>query len=281
MSLTCRRNFMTDFISYLARRAGLLAAIVWLLAFPGANSARAAEGYRLEMDYELYVGGFLLGRAGFQIQLGNRDYRIDAQGRSEGLIDRIVGFRSQASSQGQVLEGWPLPTLHRQDNSWFGEPRSVRLGFAAAGPQRIEVLPEAVDDDRQPVPGDLLGGSMDPLSAALLAGIKMMPESAATPCRFVLPIFDGRRRYDITFKPERWESIEGPFFKGRAQRCSALTRRIAGFSQNPWLPRTEEPEAGHVWFTRMAPATPPIVVRLEADIGLGSLVVHLVRFARK
>ena len=275
---------MTYYATYFARRAawaGLLAALFWLLAWPGGSSARAAEGYRLEMDYELYVGGFLLGRAGFQLQLGTRDYRIDAQGRSEGLIDRIVGFRSQASSQGQVLEGRPLPTLHRQDNSWFGEPRSVRLGFAAAGPQRIEVLPEAADDDRQPVPGDLLGGSIDPLSAALLAGIEVAPEGAATPCRFVLPIFDGRRRYDITFKPERWESIEGPFFKGRARRCSALTRRIAGFSRNPWLPRTEEPEAGHVWFARLAPATLPIVVRLEADIGLGSLVVHLVRFARK
>ena len=47
------------------------------------------------------------------------------------------------------------------------------------------------------------------------------------------------------------------------------------------LPRTEEPEAGRVWFARMAQATLPIVVRLEADIGLGSLVVHLVRFARR
>ncbi len=282
--MTGRRNRMTDFTSYLARRAiraCLLLVLFWLLATPVNGAARAAEDYGLEMDYDLFIGGFLVGRAGFQLQLGKGNYVISASGRSEGLIDRIIGFRSRASTEGQFHQGRPRPTLHRHDNRWFGEPRTVRLGFDSAGPRGIEVLPEAADDDRQPVPRDLLGGSVDPLSAALLAGIEVAPESAAEPCRFVLPIFDGRRRYDITFTPERWENIEGPFFTGKARRCSALTRRIAGFSERPWLPRTEEPEAGRVWFARMAPVTLPIVVRLEADIGLGSLVVHLVRFARK
>jgi hypothetical protein len=233
------------------------------------------------MDYELFIGGFLVGRADFRLQLDTSSYRISASGRSEGLIDRVIGFRSQASTEGWVHRNRPAPTTHRHGNRWFGEPRSVRLGFDATGPRHIEVVPEAADDDRRPVPHELLRGTLDPLSAALLAGFAVSPESAAAPCRFVLPIFDGRRRYDITFTPERWENIEGPFFTGEARRCSALTHRIAGFSERPWLPRTEKPEVGRIWFARMAPATLPVVVRLEADIGLGSLVVHLVRFARK
>ncbi len=284
MSMTGRRNHMTTIFTYLARRAVracLLAVGLGLLSLPVCPAVGAADGYRLEMDYELFIGGFLVGRSGFELQLGEANYAIRASGRSEGLIDRIIGFRSRASSEGQIVEGGLEPASHKHDNRWFGDPRTVRLGFTASGPQRIDVLPLAADDDRQPVPRDMLRGSVDPLSAALLAGINVAPESSAEPCRFVLPIFDGRRRYDITFTPERWENIVGPFFKGRARRCSALTRRIAGFSESPWLPRTEEPEAGRIWFARLAPGTLPIVVRLEADIGLGSLVVHLVRFARK
>ena len=137
----------------------------------------------------------------------------------------------------------------------------------------VDVAPLPEDDDRLPVKEGMKLATIDALSAALVTSLSAMSE--ANRCNMSVPIFDGRRRYNVHIKGEEEQAVEGPVYSGDAYRCELKIERIAGHSRSPWMPQRDD-ESADVWFARLAPAWTPIPVRFEADIGMGSLVIHLV-----
>jgi hypothetical protein len=55
--------------------------------------------------------------------------------------------------------------------------------------------------------------------------------SAESPCNVTLPVFDGRRRYDVEIKKEKDTvvSMDNGLYKGHALLCQINYRQLAGF----------------------------------------------------
>ena len=234
----------------------------------------------LRLEYDIFVGGFRSGHIDLSVRWNGDQYQLFAITSSVGLIDYLVGFRSYAQSRGTISDDDVRPLSHHVNNLWTGDIRFVRMGYIDPernheGPVYTVIHPPPVDDDREIVPEVLRRDTIDPLSAALQAAYSAMKRGDRAPCRDTIPVFDGRRRYNLHFDDAGAETVEGPYFTGPARKCLASIERIVGFSSNPFLPRTDDSEGGEIWFADLVPGWPPIPVRFKTDVGLGNAIVHL------
>jgi hypothetical protein len=247
----------------------LAGVLVGFFAF-GSPSAQAKS---IDLKYRVFIGGLETGEVNLQINHSKDTYHVKSEIRSLGLVDVLIKFRSTSFSKGRVANNIVSPQQHEAHNMWRGDPRSVVMKYNENGPDMVEVAPLPEDDDRLPVKDEMKLDTVDALSAALVTSLSAMSE--VNRCNKTVPIFDGRRRYNIHVKGEVEQAVEGPVYSGDAYRCELKIERIAGHSRSPWLPQRDD-ESADVWFARLAPDWTPIPVRFEADIGMGSLVIHLV-----
>jgi hypothetical protein len=83
------------------------------------------------------------------------------------------------------------------------------------------------------VPPEQQKDTLDPLSAVifLTSGVAVSEEN---PCSITMPVFDGRRRYNVELSKESNTNIhmDNGLYKGRAAVCAVKYRQIAGFKPN-------------------------------------------------
>jgi hypothetical protein len=241
-------------------------------------SSQVVQAKSIDLKYRIFVGGLETGEVKMQIDHSEDTYHVKSEIRSLGLVDALIKFRSNSFSKGNIINNIVSPLRHEAHNMWRGDPRSVVMSYNDSGPDMVEVAPLPEDDDRLPVKEEMKLATVDALSAALVTSLSALSEENR--CDKSVPIFDGRRRYNIHIKGEVEQAVEGPVFSGDAYRCELRIERIAGHSSSPWMPQRDD-ESGDIWFARLAPAWTPIPVRFEADIGMGSVVIHLVHASGK
>jgi hypothetical protein len=238
-----------------------------------AISSQSAQAKSIDLKYRIFVGGLEAGEVKLQINHERDAYHVKSEIRSLGLVDALIRFRSNSFSNGRITNNIVSPIRHEAHNMWRGDPRSVVMSYNEEGPDMVEVDPSPESDDRLPVEDEMKLATVDALSAALVTSLSAM--ATANRCNKSVPIYDGRRRYNVHITGEVDQAVEGPVYSGDAYRCELKIERVAGHSRSPWMPQKDD-ESGDVWFARLAPAWTPIPVRFEADIGMGSLVIHLV-----
>lgn len=228
-----------------------------------ASAPFPASGAGIELAYDIHVGGLRAGAVEVAVELEAERYSVAAQTRSSGLVDALIGFRSEARSHGARREDELRPIAHAADNQWRGEARRVRISYDGEDVV-ASAEPPAEQDDRDPVPPALTRGAVDPLTAALQTALAAQ---AGRPCEGRLEVFDGRRRYALHFEDRQREPA--------GLRCRIRLERIAGMSHDPWLPIFDPVETADLWLERLRPDLPPIPVRLEAETALGAAIVRL------
>ena len=190
--------------------------------------------------------------------------------RTRGVMDVLVGFRSDAKSTAVVENGRAVPTEHTAINKWRGKDRHVYLRYNKGAIVSSDVFPSAADDDRQEVPEELKKSTVDPLTAALSL---MVAAGADKGCADQIPVFDGRRRYDLVCTA----SAEASEAAGTVFQRSYLFSIVAGRQKHPFWPQSKTPKALTLWFEKVDPRLPPIVVRIAARSGLIGYSVSLNR----
>ncbi len=235
----------------------------------GSATVRADAAPRtLKLQYLVCVAGVETGHIAINVERDGDHYQMTSEINSRGLTDTLIGFHSKAITGGTMASNKLQPARHRADNQWRGDDRFVRITYDPKGPSDVSVDPLAANDDREPVPLDLRTGTVDALSAAYIASLN------GRDCHDTIKVFDGRRRYNILTRAAGLQQTSGPAYQGPAFLCELELRRIAGHSKSPWLPPNDE-ETGRIWFANVSADWPPIPVRFEIDILLGSVAVHL------
>lgn len=254
--------------------AGLCAALVGLLPVP-------ALAQRWQLDYRVHVGGVAVLDARAELTLAEGRYTVQVNAATDGFLGRMFPWESQSLSVGMVRPDGVTPIRHTQTGVLRGAPRAVTLDYGPDGSVRTQVSPPPEEEDRDPVPEALSRRTRDPLSGVvemLLAGLQ------GEGCRRTVPIYDGRRRYDMMFA-DRGMTMVGAsrhsVFSGAARQCQVSYKPVAGYERRPrqsfWQRgggREERPPVD-VWIAPVDGAGPPLPVRLETDSGFGGVVVHL------
>jgi hypothetical protein len=261
------------------RFATRLGAALFALAIALPSAARAQSADRVVMGYEISIAGFHVIDFDLTIAIDDRAYDVSTNFRTHGVFQWFVPWESASQSVGRVKNGKVKPERYEQIGIWRGNPRVVRFRYRDGAIGGIELVPSLDEDsNREPVTAAQMGDAQDP-AAMLFALIRRV--SAGEPCTGVVPVFDGRRRFDLEFVERGVEPIAAwrpGAFEGDARRCDFAFRIVAGFMRNPTdgPDRQREPRLGRAWLAPVVPGKPLAPVRIELDnSNWGSTVARL------
>ncbi len=248
------------------RRSDVLAIPV--LALLLAARAAAAEDVGMALDYDVRFGPLRLLSMAMTTHAAGERYDARMVLQTQGWIARLFPWRSESASRGRRDGDRLIVEHHRANGTYRQTRRSVEIDYGDDGTVRSRVAPPPEQDSRDAVPEALQQGTIDPITASLTAIVGG--------CRGRLPVFDGRRRYDLMLEelPAAAVPSRRGVYAGTARRCRALIEPHAGFWRSE-PHESETPARLEFWIASPKPSLPPAPVYLELTGARGTLSVVL------
>ena len=254
----------------------------FLASMPLAGQTASATSY--DMAWEFYTGGLNVLGVEAVAELAPNRYRVEAQLATKGISDFLAKFRASTRTVGERGSVRVSPDLFVAESSWRGGDRQVRAEYGGDGSVSAKVVPPPDEDEREPVPEALKRNAIDPLSVLVQMN---RPDSRDLNCRGTIPVFDGRRRYDLVFADLGKEMLSPSAyssFAGEAVKCGVTYNKIAGY-QRPDADDDERAKeksySATIWMARMVEEGPWLPVRFEGESRRGRFFGHLSRFTAK
>ena len=242
------------------RRVALAAALLTAVLARGA----AAESQHL--SYTVYFGYLPALSVATTVESGGGAYRVEAEVVPQSWISWAIPWTAKSAASGRLGSG-VTPQRYLSAASWGTRGRQTTLEFGDDGTIKTTVEPPKKEDGRDPVPDAMLKGSLDPVSA--VAAMLGAARAGGPGCAPDLPVFDGRRRFDIhserrpdgTLAPATYSAYAGPTVV-----CQLHFRSLAGGYRDG--------ERSRFWQTDQpgSPERPPIELHL-APLKEGALPV--------
>jgi len=241
--------------------------------FFGVSLASAESApIAVELHYTAIIDGVTAATIDASAEISGDRYVMHALTRTRGVMDMLVGFRSNAESTAVIERDKPVSISHDAENKWRGKDRHVRLRYDKGEITSADVVPSPEQDDRQPVAPELQKSTVDPLTAVLSL---MFSANLPGGCAREVPVFDGRRRYEFACSPDEEVAASSSAPNQSVVHRAYLFSIIAGRQKHPFWPQSKTPRTLSVWFGRIDSRLPPIVTKIAARSGLIGYSVRL------
>lgn len=245
---------------------------------PFAALAGSGDAASLRGEYSLSLRGIPIGSARLEAEVADGRYSVEFAGRVKGLVRLFTDGEATVRAEGAEADGALQPVAYSQYWAEKDDDETIRVAFSGRAASDISVEPPVKRPERYvPVEAEHKTGVLDPASAFVWSA-----PGGATPemCDRTLPLFDGRRRFDLALSYSRTEDFEGPegSYSGPAVVCAVRYLPIAGHRANRKTVRElAENEEIEVW---MAPAGEDIVapVRIRVGTKYGRVVLNAKQF---
>ena len=240
----------------------------------------AARGETWEMSFEAYGGGLPLAGGALRMTVdGDRRYDARLESASASWFNMVTNFRYEAAAAGTVSNPAVAPQRFRGERNTRSK-RDVTALTYGGGTVSVHTEPAMSPEKASLVPEAARRGSVDPLSAGI--GV-ILGAGGQGACNGSNPVYDGRRRYDVTLTL-LGSAVLPPSKRrmaaGTAQRCQVALRPVAGFQTDRNKPKAFFAEGKErtatIWFLPVQGRTIPIQVEVETDFG--SFYVHTTDF---
>ena len=192
-------------------------ALALAMALPQAATATEAR-------FELQLRGLNAGQLQLRATRTASAYAAAARLETAGVARLLRRLRFDATVQGRIQAGQPRPETYREDVDTGRRESRTEIAWTGGTPRLLRAEPA-----REPQPWHLdpatQGDALDPLTVLMQLLADIPPEAA---CRLDLPLFDGRRRGQVTLAPTTDPSTgtDAP------HSCAGEFRRIAGYSED-------------------------------------------------
>lgn len=263
---------------------GLLLALSVAPA-PAQTPAANAAPLDLQVDYKFTAIGLKMGELRLRAHIAEGRYWATSYLRTGGLAELFFKSRYNVIAVGRVTPGASiLPSRYDSDFTGKKSSKLVSLVFDGTGlPQATAAQPTYGQLlTLWPVSDDAKRGSVDPMSA-WIHFLTRITVADGKPCGTAIPVFDGRRRYDLDLDYRGTETVrikKGKIYKGPAHRCAFLYKRIEGFKEKEMGEDALPIPPLEAWIAPMTtPQGAPILVplRVEADAPLGKVKLKIQR----
>jgi hypothetical protein len=248
------------------------------IALVVSGAAPAVAQAQFDARYTLSMAGLPIGKLTWKTQLGTSDYATQATGRVSGFLSLLVSGEGNVAVKGQVRDGRPQPASFT--SAVVREDEKVNVQFALDGSRvrdlRVDEPP--LEADRVPIADAHKTGVTDPLSAFLIPG--PADPMAREGCERTLPMFDGRRRYDLTLSFKRTDMIKTD---GGSQRmvlvCAIKFTPMSGHRSSSQLIKfLSEGRDIEVWLVPVTGTRILAPVRLQVASLVGNMVLQADQF---
>ena len=240
--------------------------------------------HKLALKYDVYAGGFKALNASLVMDLDKKAYDMKLKAETEGFIGSLFPWKASYNTSGHAEKGLLIPTVYTERSAWRDNEKITEMDY---GPNGKVLKSTTQDGDKTTVDRDidevLSANTLD-----LLTGTLVMLQSAknTNKCTGKFPVFDGKRRFNITLKDDGTEVLAPSSyskFEGTAMRCTLTVEPVAGFQpkdqKRGWMAVQNHTEARNklptIWLARMKDSGQVVPVRMEIASAYGSVVAHL------
>ncbi len=235
----------------------------------------------LKLGYNVYLGGLNVFAFTTDFALSGESYSITGTGESRGMVRLFWKWAAHLVAGGTVGPEGVRAQIYNIETDGHRGHKSMQLSFDENGKYTIRRNPPDNDyrKSKRKLPVVVPTRTVDPFSIALRIARSVEDGRG---CRGVYPIFDGDRRYNLTFTDLGLDELEKtPYsvFSGVAYHCQIDMQRISGFDKPRVYVRywdEDDLDPPQVWVARIVPQMPPVPVRLHGDLNMGGLRVYLV-----
>lgn len=279
---------MTLSVKAVALSAAMTCALV-ASALPAAAAGGGADDVRagdqptnVQIVWGVFLGGVKLGKISIAATLNGEDYSAVSQLETGGVVNAFWESKILADTRG-VIRRAMTPFAYNSDTLSERSNQKVNLGYTDGFPAELFADPP-YDLARFPVTDAQKRGTLDPLSGIVFA-VAGVSVSESDPCGTVIPVFDGRRRYDLELTYVRTTEVsDGDHgYRGPVLECEMEYKQIAGFKPNldpekralpkiythlAAVPRVDEP-ARNVFL--------PLKIWAETDYGTATAIARHVK----
>jgi len=262
--------------------------LIIALAFWSTKESRAAQAIPLPppivVTYDVYVGGVHLVRADILFEKKATKYHTRVQAFTYGFWHKVLPWDTLLESNGRIVKDHFVPIVFHNRDIWRSKPKVTNLRFTKNGDVTPSFDPPDTDNPnkREIVTAEQRHGSLDPVTALLQMLGNIAVEDS---CAITVPVFDGKRRFDITGSDQGSDDIDEEdysAYSGSARLCNADFKMIAG----EWKDRKptrfwqkSDDETGRdpfqIWLARPKPELPELPIVLESSSVLGRIMVHM------
>ena len=239
---------------------------------------RAFAQGRLEASYSISAARIPIGNANVTAEIGETEYTASMSARGSGIMRILSSGDGNLKIQGHILDGLPVPVRYVSSTTADDDTLDVKMSFENGVAAALEASPPPPSDDRVALTEQHRFGVTDPLTALFVPAGDGGPTQAA--CARVLPIFDGRRRYDLKLAFKRMDQVKvGEGFSGPVVVCSMALLPIAGHRKSsPMLKFLTGGREMEIAFAPIAGTSLLAPLRVTVFHMLGNLVMQATKF---
>jgi Protein of unknown function (DUF3108) len=272
-----------------------LAAVAAVALGPGPAlepEAARAEGpptsaARIIAIYQVKLGNFNLGNFRVTAALDGSGYQMRGEGKFSILEGLVYKWQGVTASTGQVTEAGPEPAMYSFSYTDGGKTdERLRMTFDDGAVQQVSIVPrKRAIPGTIPVKREQLEGVLDPMSGAFLTARSANPHGDLSVCNQLLPVFDGRSRFDLVLKPKKRVLVQNQSattYSGPAAVCRVKFIPISGYQpDNAGIQMMTQSEEIEVWLipVKGTEMYVPYRIVLPTPVGYGTAVVTSIQVA--
>jgi hypothetical protein len=195
----------------------------------GAGPA-AAQG-RLDARYAVTLAGLPIGKGAWVIDIADDQYTAAASGATAGLLRVFAAGQGSGASRGFVVSGIPVSASFAASVTSDKKTDEIRMLLAGGAVREfVNTPPIPPHPERVPVTEAHRKNVTDPMTAALYRVPGTADLFGPEACPRLVPVFDGRMRYDLQFAYRRTERVKAEKgYDGPAAVCAVYFNPISGF----------------------------------------------------
>jgi uncharacterized protein DUF3108 len=184
----------------------------------------------LDVNYSIAFWAIPFGHTDYQGKFANDTYDAKSHFETSGVVSLFWNSTIDAVANGNIGAHAIAPNVYDSYSQDHNSKRQrVKVSFDKDMPTTLAEPP--YNTTKYPVTDEQKKGALDPMSAmtSIMSGARA---DAKNPCGAGVQVFDGRRRYDVTFTYVKDEPVKLPnVWSGNAHQCLIHYNQIAGYKQ--------------------------------------------------
>jgi hypothetical protein len=256
-------------IAYVTLLSGILA--LFLLG-PRSGAAPTGQAQRVDTRFEIFgFAGLHLVSDRTSVETAPGRYSIAMDLTTRGLASVFVNLETHSEVHGKLIGETVRPEEYTGAARRNGAERSNRVEY---GPDGAVLSAVSSPSAGRPalVAADHTRGTVDQLTAYFILERALARGGS---CERAIPVFDGRRRYDLRFAdapPEPLPDDAASLFSGPVRVCEVTRQDLDGYTSED---HSEGAYRGKIWYALVNGGELMAPVRMEFDTELGLVKGYL------
>lgn len=254
---------------------------VFMMALLLSSPAFAKNAVKSTDRYDLYSGGIHFVSGNLTVEKGQNGYNALFAAAPHGFLGKLLPWSAEITVEGGLKGNTYVPKQFVNLTAWKGVPATASLYYNNKG-ELVRFVKDSAKRGKveQDIDKKLALNTVDVLTAVLQTMSKPLDKT----CDSSYPVFDGKRRFNITLKNPKnvvLEKTRYNSFEGDAVECILDLEPIAGFKEKKsgWntidADQNKKTEQPTVWFgvDKSTGTVKLVKARLKTDFGM--VLAHL------